>query len=58
MVVYSVGLQMNFKKKEKKGIEERLGLLQRLFQKSKEIFNQGNVLFINKEVKADHIIML
>ncbi len=47
---------MIFKKKEKEGIEERLNLLQSLFSKSREIFEQGNTQFLKKDVKSDDII--
>lgn len=50
------GIPMVYKKKEKEGIEERLELLQNIFPKSKEIFDQGSELFLRKEVKMDDLI--
>lgn len=48
-------IPMVFKKKEKVGIEERINLLQSIFPKSKEIFEQGNTHFLKKEVKSDDL---
>lgn len=45
-----------FSKKDKKGINERLDLLQSIFPKSREIFEFGNNHFLKKEVKSDDII--
>ena len=47
---------MFFKKKEKEGIHERINLLQSIFPKSKEIFDEANALFLKKEVKQDDVI--
>lgn len=49
-------IPMIFKKKEKVGIEERINLLQSIFPKSKEIFEQGNTQFLKKEVKSDDLV--
>ena len=47
---------MFFKKKEKEGIDERINLLQSIFPKSKEIFDEANALYLKKEVKPDDVI--
>lgn len=49
-------IPMVSKKKEKKGIEERINLLQSIFPKSKNIFEQGENQFLKKEVKSDDLV--
>ena len=44
---------MIFKKKEKKGIIERINLLQSIFPKSSQIFEKGSTIFLKKEVMPD-----
>lgn len=50
------GIPMLTKKKTVEGKEERLNLLQNIFQGSKEIFEAGDLLFLKKEVKTDDLV--